>query len=390
MRKQHTSAFKAKIVQEAIKEEKTITQIASENGIHPNQISQWKALALAGLPTLFDRQSKAQTEQAAQKAQTEELYAQIGKLTTQVAWLKKNLVCTHSRDERVAMVERDGSELSLKDQAVLLTLSRASLYYTPRPPSPEEVAVKHRIDAIYTQFPFYGARRIAVTLREEGRRIGRHTIAAYMREMGLQAVCPKPNLSAPTPENRIYLYLLRGVKAARPDHIWGIDITYIRLVQGWMYLVAILDWHSRYIVSWELDQTLAMPFVLACVDTALAGATPAIFNSDQGSHFTSPQYIERLLAKQVAVSMDGRGRALDNIFTERLWRTVKYEEVYLHEYQTPKETRQNLSRYLRFYNEKRPHQSLGYKTPASVYFGSGQTHPKQGEEPNLKNSLSVS
>jgi putative transposase len=288
------------------------------------------------------------------------------------------------------MVERVGSDLSVKEQADLLTLSRASLYYVPRPPSPEEVLVKHRIDAIYTQSPFYGSRRIAITLRDEGVVIGRNTVRAYMRQMGLEAVYPKPNLSAPNLENRIYPYLLRGLKVARPNHIWGIDITYIRLAQGWMYLVAILDWYSRYVVSWELDQTLEMPFVLACVDSALAGATPAIFNSDQGSHFTSPQYTQRLLAHQVAISMDGRGRALDNIFTERLWRTVKYEEVYLHDYQTPKETRQNLSRYLRFYNEKRPHQSLGYQTPASVYLGSGQITPKEGEESNLKNSLSVS
>jgi putative transposase len=290
----------------------------------------------------------------------------------------------------MAMIERGQAELSLTEQATLLTLSRASLYYIPRPPAAQEIEAKHRIDAIYTQFPFYGSRRIAVTLRNEGRVIGRNTVAAYMREMGIEAIYPKPNLSAPNLENRIYPYLLRGLKAACPDHIWGIDITYIRLQGGWMYLVAVLDWHSRYIVSWELDQTLEMPFVLTCVDNALSGAVPAIFNSDQGSHFTSPQYIERLLAKQVAVSMDGRGRALDNIFTERLWRTVKYEEVYLHDYQTPREARQHLSRYLRFYNEERPHQSLGYKTPASVYFGSSQINPKEGEESNLKKVLSVS
>ena len=288
------------------------------------------------------------------------------------------------------MVERVGSDLPLTEQADLLCLSRSSLYYTPRPPSPEEVSVKHRIDALYTDYPFYGSRRIAVTLRGEGRKIGRNTVAAYMREMGIEAIYPKPNLSAPNLENRIYPYLLRGLKAARPNHIWGIDITYIRLQGGWMYLVAVLDWHSRYIVSWELDQRLAMPFVLSCVDSALAGATPAIFNSDQGSHFTSPQYIERLLTKNVSVSMDGRGRALDNIFTERLWRTVKYEEVYLHDYQTPRETRQNLSRYLRFYNETRPHQSLGYKTPASVYFADSQTNTREGEESNLKNTSFVS
>src|SRR5579872_5876921 len=164
------------------------------------------------------------------------------------------------------MVERVGGDLSLREQAHLLSLSRSTLYYTPRPPSAKEVALKHRIDAIYTECPFYGARRIAHTLREEGISLSRKTVRAYMQQMGLEAVYPKPNLSAPNLENRIYPYLLRGVRSAYPNHVWGIDITYIRLSGGWMYLVAILDWHSRYIVSWELDQTLEIGFVLACVD----------------------------------------------------------------------------------------------------------------------------
>jgi len=160
-----------------------------------------------------------------------------------------------------------------------------------------------------------------------------------------------------------------------PDHIWGIDITYIRLTRGWMYLVAILDWFSRYVISWELDQTLELPFVLTAVERALAQATPQICNSDQGSHFTSPQYIERLLAKDVRISMDGKGRALDNIFTERLWRTVKYEEVYLHDYDSPKAARKALTKYLTFYNQERPHQALGYRTPAEVYSKPRLAHP---------------
>jgi len=158
------------------------------------------------------------------------------------------------------------------------------------------------------------------------------------------------------------------MRAAYPNHIWGIDITYIRLRAGWMYLVAILDWFSRYVVDWELDQTLEIAFVLAAVDRALAQAQPAIWNSDQGSHFTSPQYIERLIARNVQISMDGKGRALDNIFTERLWRTVKYENVYLNDYGTPRAARQGLAQYLDFYNKERPHQALGYRTPAEVYF----------------------
>ena len=187
--------------------------------------------------------------------------------------------------------------------------------------------------------------------------------------MGLSALCPGPNLSHRRLDHAIYPYLLRHLPAAHPNHIWGIDITYVRLSGGWLYLVAVLDWYSRYVVSWELDQTLEMPFVLDAVERALGQATPTIWNSDQGSHFTSPQYIERLKQAHVQISMDGKGRALDNIFTERLWRTVKYEEVYLHDYAHPKEAWQYLAQYFDFYNHRRIHQALNYLTPAQVYFG---------------------
>jgi putative transposase len=246
------------------------------------------------------------------------------------------------------------------------------------------------MDALFTDDPCLGARRLTHLLGQEGHAIDRKTVRAYMIQMGLEAIYPKPNLSQAAPEHAVYPYLLRGVVSGYPNHIWGVDITYVRLLGGWMYLVAILDWYSRYIVSWELDQTLEIGFVLACLDRALEQATPTISNSDQGSHFTSPQFVERLLQKQVAISMDGRGRAMDNIFTERLWRTVKYEEVYLHDYETPRQARQSLSRYLTYYNERRPHQSLGYRTPAEVYFGTKQQDPRKGEESNLKIVRSVS
>jgi putative transposase len=267
------------------------------------------------------------------------------------------------------MLERSGSDLTLSDQADLLSMSRSSLYYVPRLPSEWEVRVKHRIDAIYTDLPFYGSRRITHTLREEGIEIGRDAVRQFMREMGIVAIYPMPDLSKPEPEHKIYPYLLRGMRAAYPNHIWGIDITYIRLRRSWMYLVAILDWYSRYIVSWELSETLEIDFVLACVDSALAGAAPTIFNSDQGSHFTSPQCVNRVLAAGAQVSMDGRGRAIDNIFTERLWRTVKYEHVYLNDYACPREARRGIGSYIRFYCEARPHQSLSYGRPMEVYRG---------------------
>lgn len=188
-----------------------------------------------------------------------------------------------------------------------------------------------------------------------------------MREMGIAGIAPGPNTSKAAPEHQIYPYLLRHVSAEYPNHVWGIDITYIRLSGGWMYLVAIIDWFSRFVVAWELDQTLELPFVLTAVDRAIAFAHPTIWNSDQGCHFTSPQYLNRLLSTGVQISMDGRGRALDNIFTERLWRSVKYEEVYLNDYASPREARTGLTRYFNFYNFERPHQALNYQTPAQVY-----------------------
>ena len=258
--------------------------------------------------------------------------------------------------------------LPLSVQADLLSLSRSSLYYQPVSASPAEVALKHRIDAIYTDYPFYGSRRIAVQLQREGLTINRKAVQRHMHEMGIAGICPGPNVSQRNREHLVYPYLLRQVTAAYPNHIWGIDITYIRLQNGWLYLVAILDWFSRYVVSWQLDDSLDINFVLLAVDRALADYKPGIWNSDQGSHFTSSQYTQRLLAAEVQISMDGKGRALDNIFTERLWRTIKYEEVYLHDYQTPKQARTQLTAYFDFYNFHRPHQSLAYLTPAEVYF----------------------
>jgi len=272
-----------------------------------------------------------------------------------------------NRTERLALVEREGTELSLQSQAELLGISRSSLYYQPIPPSAEEIKLKHRIDEIFTRSPFYGSRRITAQLKREEWLINRKRVQRCMQEMGLTAVYPGPNLSQPALGHQIYPYLLRNVTASYPNHIWGIDITYIRLQRGWMYLVAILDWYSRYVVSWALDQTLEIPFVLDAVDQALQIARPEIINSDQGSHFTSPHYLDRFLAVGSQISMDGRGRAMDNIFTERLWRSVKYEEVYLNDYAIPRQARQGLGDYFPFYNNERLHQALGYSTPAELY-----------------------
>jgi len=270
----------------------------------------------------------------------------------------------------VKLVEWEAVDMSVTAQAELLGLNRTHLYYRPvAARSAATVALRHRIDELYTAHPYYGVRRITAQLQREGRQVNHKAVARHMRAMGLAAITPGLNLSRRNPQHPVYPYLLRDVTAAYPNHVWGIDITYIRLVAGWMYLVAVLDWFSRYVVAWELDLTLGMPFVLDTVRTALSQATPAIWNSDQGSRltegepFTSPQYTALLLEAGVQISMDGRGRALDNVFTERLWRTVKYEEVYLHDYATPRDARAGLSRYFAFYNHERTHQALDYLTP---------------------------
>jgi putative transposase len=272
-----------------------------------------------------------------------------------------------SCDERAKLIDRDDDRIPVLWQAELLDIHRSRLYYKPKATGDRDVVIKHAIDEIYTKYPFYGSRKISIALRRKNLVVNRKAVQRHMREMAIVAVFPGPNLSRRALAERVFPYLLRGVSIARPNHVWGIDITYIRMRAGWMYLAAIIDWFSRYVVSWEIDDTLEIDFVLRAVDRALAGGQPEIFNSDQGSHFTSSQYTDRLKNRKIAISMDGKGRALDNIFTERLWRSVKYEEVYLNEYETPREARMRLGRYLEFYNIERPHQSLGYRTPAEIY-----------------------
>jgi putative transposase len=274
-----------------------------------------------------------------------------------------------TRSARRALVERTADALPVRTQADLLGLNRAGLYYQPVPPPPEEVAIKHRIDEVYTAHPFYGSRKLTVVLAEEFGPINRKRVQRYMREMGIAGIAPGPNLSKRMQAHRIYPYLLRNITAQQPNHIWGCDITYIRLRHGWLYLVAILDWYSRYVVSWALDETLELPFVLDAIQQALVGATPQVWNTDQGSQFTSPQITGCLEAAGAQISMDGKGRAFDNIFTERLWRTVKYEEVYLADYGSPREARHGLERYFPFYNTERPHQALANRRPVELYLG---------------------
>lgn len=223
------------------------------------------------------------------------------------------------------------------------------------------------IDKEYTAHPFLGYRKMLHRLRQGGYAVNKKRIARLMAVMGLQAMVPGPNTSRPAPENPVYPYLLRGVKIAHVNQVWSCDITYIPLPKGFVYLFAIIDWYSRFVLNWQLSNTLDTAFCIEGLQHALTSAKPSIFNSDQGVQFTSREFTGRLLAADVTISMDGRGRALDNIFVERLWRTVKYEDVYLKGYETPKDVYNGLRDYFHFYNEARPHQALDYKTPAQVY-----------------------
>jgi len=228
--------------------------------------------------------------------------------------------------------------------------------------------IKQVIDYIFTNIPIYGHRRISRELTEVyGLLIDRKTTLRYMREMGIQAIYPKPNTSKPNPENKVYPYLLKGLKITHPNQVWGTDITYIPMIGGFMFLTAIMDWYSRYVLSWALSDVLEIDFVLEATREALKRGKPKIMNSDQGSHYTSPKYTQILTDAGVSISMDHKGRCFDNIFVERLWRTVKYELIYINDFNSPRELRNKLTEYFAFYNYKRYHQSLDYQTPAQVH-----------------------
>jgi putative transposase len=277
------------------------------------------------------------------------------------------MVSSWPAETRRALVEFDG-ELSVVRQCELLGLNRSSVYYRPVGESALNLELMHVIDQQYTETPFYGSRRMTAWLQRQGYDVNRKRVQRLMRLMGIEAIYPRPNTSRPNEEHKIYPYLLRDVAIVRPNQVWATDITYIRMRHGFIYLVAILDWFSRYVVSWQLSNSLDQFFCLEALDTALSTARPEIFNSDQGCQFTSNNFTQRLLAADIRISMDGRGRCFDNIFTERLWRTVKYEEVYIHDYDDMSDAYTHLHRYWLFYNNERLHQALDYKTPREVHF----------------------
>lgn len=273
-----------------------------------------------------------------------------------------------SNDQKVSRIEPSHPHIPIVRQCALLGLNRSRYYYEPEPVSERELLLMRRIDGIYTEFPYYGSPKITAALHRQGVIVNHKAIERLMRVMGIQAIFPRRNTSTPHPRHPVFPYLLNGLDINRPNQVWGTDITYVRASGIWFYLVAVLDWYSRYVVAWKLSQGMSGDFCVAALTDALHEAIPDIHNSDQGSQFTAEAYTGILKERNIRISMDGRGRCFDNIFTERLWRTVKYEEVYLNEYRSFSEAKESLTRYFRTYNHRRLHQSLNYKTPAEIYF----------------------
>lgn len=271
--------------------------------------------------------------------------------------------------DKRTLIDRNNSSISLSRQSELLNMSRSSIYYQPIIDT-EDILAMEAIDRVYTAYPFFGSRKMRFALVDyDNIFIGRDHVRRLMRRMGIEAIYPKKKgLSEPHPEHKIFPYLLANLNIAKPNQVWGSDITYVKVIGGWAYLIAILDWFSRYVVSWTLAPTLEKEFVIQTYERAFKTAIPEYSNSDQGSQFTANELINLLAGEKIKISMDGRGRCMDNIFTERLWRTVKYENVYPQRYENFKEAESGLKRYFDFYNNERRHQSLDYKIPAEVYF----------------------
>ncbi|HEX4708371.1 MAG TPA: IS3 family transposase [Candidatus Udaeobacter sp.] len=363
-RRNHTSVFKAKVALAAIKGEKTLAELAQQFDVHPNQITQWRSQLLDGAAGVFGRDKNEATAPA---VDLKALHAKIGELALENDFLFRS--ARQGRPvERKAMIE-PAHDLPVARQAKVLNLSRSSVYYRPRPVSPKDLALMRRIDELHLERPFAGSRMLRDFLQREGVAVGRRHVATLMRRMGIEAIYRRRNSSKPAPGHKIYPYLLRDLKVERPNQVWATDITYIPMARGFVYLVAVVDWFTRRVLSHRVSITMDAGFCVEALEEALRKyGKPEIFNTDQGSQFTGEAFTGVLLANGIAISMDGKGSWRDNVFVERLWKSVKYEEVYLKAYDTVAEARSSLGRYLDFYNRQRPHSSLDRRTPDEAYF----------------------
>ena len=371
-RRNFSAEFKTNLVLQLLKGEKELNVLAVENDIQPNLLRNWKKEFLTNASLAFDnkREDNLREKLAEERKEKSEYAKKVGQLTMQVDWLKKNLKKLSDLTTRVNLVRNlsTNKELPVSTGAKPLGITRTSVYYGGIPVSEEELECKSIIDHLHTDNPTWGARQMSAQLKLRGYQVGRRKAGRYMREMDITPIYPKMNLSKRMKQAKVCPYLLRNAVIDRPNQAWSIDITYIPMKHGFLYLTAIIDWYSRCIVGWDVDDTLDTTMVINACKKAFKVAKPLIINSDQGSQFTSDKYIEFIRDNGIRQSMDGKSRWADNIMIERWFRSFKYEEAYLTEYANLKGAREAIGRYIYTYNFERCHQSIGNKRPAEVYY----------------------
>ena len=371
-RRNFSAKFKSELVIELFKGEKDLNTIATENNIQPNLLRNWKKEFLDKASVVFDdtREDNLKEKLALERKEKAEYAKKVGQLTMQVDWLKKNLKKHLDLTTRVNLVQNllKTKELPVKTGAALLDINCTSVYYKGTSISQEELDCKSIIDRLHTDNPAWGARQLSAQLKKRGHQVGRRKTRRYMNEMGIDPIYPKMNLSKRMQQAKVCPYLLRNAVIDRPNQAWSIDITYIAIKHGFLYLTAVIDWYSRCIVGWEVDDTLDTRMVITALKKAFMVAKPVILNSDQGCQFTSNEYMNFLKENQICQCMDGKSRWADNIMIERWFRSFKYEEAYLTQYNNIREARKAIGKYVHTYNFERCHSALNNQTPASCYY----------------------
>ena len=379
-RKTYSADFKAKLVLEVLEGEKTINEIASEYEIIPKNLINWKKQFLENMSLAFDKSvvvKEYKTKIETLQKSNDDLAKKVGNLIVEKDFLEGKLVSLVSSKERKNLIDTK-LNISLNKQCQLLHVSKSVLYYTPTKPfsSGSDLKILDAINNIYSDFPSYGSRRIHAQLLRDGFNVGKKFVKKAMKYMGIEALYPKPKTTTANKEHYKYAYLLKDFRdyagrviIEKTNQVWSTDITYIKLEKGFVYLAAIIDWHSKKILSWRLSNTMDISLVTSVLKDALAlYPKPEIFNTDQGSQYTAKAHIDILKKHGIKISMDGKGRATDNICIERFWRSIKYEEIYLNEYKNIKSLNRAIEKYINSYNQKRLHSSIGYKTPNEIYY----------------------
>lgn len=371
-RRNFSAEFKTKLVLQLLKGEKELNVLATENDIQPNLLRNWKKEFLENASLAFDnkREDNLREKLAEERKEKAEYAKKVGQLTMQVDWLKKNLKKLSDLTTRVNLVRNLSTtkEIPVSSGAKLLDINRTSVYYNGTPVSAEELECKAIIDHLHTDNPAWGARQMSAQLKLRGYNVGRRKAGRYMREMDITPIYPKMNLSKRMKQAKVCPYLLRNAVIDKPNQAWSVDITYITMKHGFLYLTAIIDWYSRCIVGWDIDDTLDTTMVINACEKAFKVAKPLIINSDQGSQFTSEKYRDFIRTNGIRQSMDGKSRWADNIMIERWFRSFKYEEAYLTEYANIKEAREKIGEYIYTYNFERCHQAINNQRPAEVYY----------------------